>query len=435
MGKRCPYCRTIIEDNSMFCPECGKEYPKGKTCSFCGAAISDDDVFCQNCGVVVSKGKACPHCRAALNEGDMFCQNCGAKIEKEEETPQSSNTKDTSPNKQVKAEIKQDIPKAVVTPQVKPIEPSTSEKVIEDVEQPNDHSEGTSKSKIGKYVIISLIALALIGGGVFFFLSRLNGTSNNWESKGEILTSVPTGSKTLYGTIGEHAITMELNFEASNVDGSLYYNKYGPSNKLFVSGSLHNNEIELKEHNMDGMETGRYSGKYLNGSIQGKYTNYKGDVYSFYLSETEGEPLQSTEIAEENNDVEMPTIQMISKFFDDLENGKSNALIDYGFTLVDKQAKMKEFEDYDEVIKEVYSLNYKDDGHMKITYVYAKNYGNPSMTIECDDKSWDELKRVAENYLKPYGNYYFILNERRESFIGFYQNGTITITLEDSISW
>ena len=430
----------------MFCPECGKEYPKGKTCSFCGAAISEDDVFCQNCGVVVSKGKACPHCRAALNEGDMFCHNCGAKIEKEEETPQSSNTKDTSPNKQVKAEIKQDIPKAVVTPQVKPIEPSTSEKVIEDVEQPNNHSKGTSKSKIGKYVIISLIALALIGGGVFFFLSRLNSTSNNWESKGEIVTSVPTGSKTLYGTIGEHAITMELNFEASNVDGSLYYNKYGPSNKLFVSGSLHNNEIELKEHNVDGMETGRYSCKYLNGSIQGKYTNYKGDAYSFKLSETEGEPLQSAEIVKENNVVEIPSLQKLVYLFDDLANGKSNALIDYGFTLDKSESKMEsmfykgDYCEY-EVKREIYSLhfNINDDSGtgnidsiIVLSYVHAEGWGNPSMVIECSC-SWKKLFQL-DNF--DNNNSRITLETRGGRSYNIIDYGHyLMITTENSIEW
>ncbi len=273
MGKTCPYCRHIMSDDDLFCPECGKEYPTGKTCPFCGAAISDD-VFCQNCGVIVAKGKACPHCRAALNEGDTFCQNCGARIKKEEESPRVEEKKEEKP---VKAEVKDETPKAVVVPQVKFVEPSPEE--VTEEEPFDDYPE--EKSHKGKYILIVLIVLALIGGGVFF----LNNSSEEWESEGEIVTSVSTGNRTLYGTIGKFPITMTIDIEASSVNGFLYYNKYGPSNKLFVSGSLHGNEIELTEHNKDGMETGRYSGKYLNGTIQGKYTNYKGDVFSFYLSE------------------------------------------------------------------------------------------------------------------------------------------------------
>ncbi len=179
--------------------------------------------------------------------------------------------------KPVKAEVKDETPKAVVVPQVKFVEPSPEE--VTEEEPFDDYPE--EKSHKGKYILIVLIVLALIGGGVFF----LNNSSEEWESEGEIVTSVSTGNRTLYGTIGKFPITMTIDIEASSVNGFLYYNKYGPSNKLFVSGSLHGNEIELTEHNKDGMETGRYSGKYLNGTIQGKYTNYKGDVFSFYLSE------------------------------------------------------------------------------------------------------------------------------------------------------
>ena len=275
MGKTCPYCRHIMSDDDQFCPECGKEYPTGKTCSFCGAAISDDDVFCQNCGVIVAKGKACPHCRVALNEGDTFCQNCGARIKKEEESPRVEEKKEEKP---VKAEAKQESPKAVVAPQAKPVEPSPREEAEE--EPSDDYSE--EKSHKGIYILVALVVLALIGGGVFFFL---NNSGEEWESEGEIVTSVASGRRTLYGTIGEYPITMKLNVEASNVDGSLYYNKYGPSNRLFVSGSLHGNKVELNERNADGMETGHYKGTYSNGVFQGKYTNYKGDVFSFYLSE------------------------------------------------------------------------------------------------------------------------------------------------------
>ena len=295
MGKTCPYCRHIMANEDQFCPECGKEYPTGKTCSFCGAAISDDDIFCQNCGVIVAKGKACPHCRAALNEGDAFCQNCGARIEKEEEVPRVEEKKEEEP---VETEVKQERPKAVVAPQAKPVDSSPREEVTEE-DSSDDYPEETNRSQKGKYVIIALIVLALIGGGVFFFL---NNSSKDWESEGEIISSISTGKRTLYGTIGELPITMEIDIETSDVNGFLYYNKYGPSNRLFVSGSLHNNEIELKEHNKDGMETGNFNGKYSNGVFYGEYVNYKGDVYSFKLSEAE----ENTEEHFTQTEVESP---------------------------------------------------------------------------------------------------------------------------------
>lgn len=320
MGKRCPYCRQIISDDSLFCPECGREYPTGKTCSSCGAAICDEDVYCPNCGVVVVKGKACyhcggaisdedvycpncgvvvaegkycSHCHAAINEDDLFCQNCGAKLNKGE-GPYQSDDKDTT------TRVKHDSPKVVevqpvktIVPPPHPTESDNKDNASDDLEE----LEETTPKKYGKWIVISLIAIVLIGGGAYFLLNRSEG---NWESQGEIVTN---GSRMLYGTIGELPITMELHLEASKVDGSMYYNKYGPNNKLFLSGSLHNNEIELIEHNKDGMETGRYKGKYSNRVFQGEYINYKGDVYSIYLSEAGAENNEKEDITKSHEEM------------------------------------------------------------------------------------------------------------------------------------
>lgn len=361
MGKRCPYCRQIIAEDNLFCPNCGKEYPKGKTCSSCGAAISDNDVYCQNCGVAVTKGKACPHCGAAINDGDVFCQNCGEAVDKGKACPhchgaineddlfcQNCGTKlnkgevsSRSDDSGVITEIRHDSQKVVETNPTKTITPLSLPTECESEEDASDDSEEQeeiSPKKYGKWIVISLIAIALIGGGVYFFLNR---SSNEQEDKEEIITN---GNKTLCGTIGEYPITMELHIDNPNVDGSMYYNKYGPSNKLFVSGSLHNNEIELTEHNKDGMETGRYKGKYSNGVFQGKYTNYKGDVYSFNLSE-----------AEKEKDVEEPIvhseiqakIDFLDKFYIGLrERGYNDSYVRKYITNNAKKVLNEEY-DYD----------------------------------------------------------------------------------------
>lgn len=633
MGKRCPYCRQIIADDSLFCPICGKEYPKGKTCSSCGAAISDNDVYCQNCGIAVIKGKACPHCGAAINDGDVFCQNCGEPVAQEKACPhchgaisdedlycpncgvvvaigkvcphcgaaindvdvfcqncgeavakgkacphchsaineddlfcQNCGTKlnkgEKSPSSDdngIITEIRHDIPKVVEADSSIPIAPFPLPIESEYDEVKSDYSDDASTKKYGKWIVISLIAIALIGGGVYFFLNR---SSNKWESQGEIIVN---GSKTLHGTIGEFPVTMELNIEASNVDGSMYYDKYGPSNKLFVSGSLHNNEIELKEHNNDGMETGRYKGKYSNGVFQGEYINYKGDVYSFYLSEAGAENNEKEDITkkleeifddvvkgnardcderyfssdfkriykevedidnrfyqgevgfwdfgfwdmsqdcdgmsitvndvygikekeamakvtftvinyggasesrnedikiifedgkwvlddlhgykkqmkdyiEEYKDAQPPldaglTMENITVFFEELFNCKTAAIKEYGFTLDDKQSKMKSTfykgDDIEyEVIKEVYSL--KNRG-VRITCVYVEGWQEPSMTIECDAITWNELEHEADNSLRRDEDGDYCLNN---GYVSFKSMGTITMTTKNGIvSW
>ena len=73
------------------------------------------------------------------------------------------------------------------------------------------------------------------------------------------------------------------------------------------------------------------------------------------------------------------------------------------------------------------------DGHMKICYVYAKDYGEPYMTIECDSKTWKSLKFEAESSLKKAdGNSYWL---NMYSFINFNYEGSITVSTENSVTW
>ena len=59
--KTCPNCGAQIDDNSLFCTECGKQIPQGNVCPHCGASVSDGDAFCQSCGRNVSNGSSTPN--------------------------------------------------------------------------------------------------------------------------------------------------------------------------------------------------------------------------------------------------------------------------------------------------------------------------------------------------------------------------------------
>ena len=88
--KKCPYCSAQMNDDSLFCTECGKPIPQGNVCPHCGASVNDGDTFCQNCGKkidgiqpsspVESTLERCPHCNTPYNDGSVFCENCGKKI-------------------------------------------------------------------------------------------------------------------------------------------------------------------------------------------------------------------------------------------------------------------------------------------------------------------------------------------------------------------
>lgn len=89
--KKCPFCGAELNDESLYCTECGKELPKGIECPHCGASVNEGDVFCTECGKRIDEvpqatssepqKPKCPHCGALINKGDVFCMECGKKID------------------------------------------------------------------------------------------------------------------------------------------------------------------------------------------------------------------------------------------------------------------------------------------------------------------------------------------------------------------
>ena len=48
---KCSNCGAQLDDDALFCTECGtKQEPQKNTCPHCGAEIDDDSIFCAECG-------------------------------------------------------------------------------------------------------------------------------------------------------------------------------------------------------------------------------------------------------------------------------------------------------------------------------------------------------------------------------------------------
>ena len=61
MSKKCKNCGTILDDDALFCSECGvKQEPVEKKCNKCGSVLTEGAKFCMSCGTPVATAAATP---------------------------------------------------------------------------------------------------------------------------------------------------------------------------------------------------------------------------------------------------------------------------------------------------------------------------------------------------------------------------------------
>lgn len=60
LAKFCKNCGRYIEEEDLFCPDCGRQVPNKKILKFCpncGENLKTDDYFCKNCGFKIKEPK------------------------------------------------------------------------------------------------------------------------------------------------------------------------------------------------------------------------------------------------------------------------------------------------------------------------------------------------------------------------------------------
>ena len=128
------------------------------------------------------------------------------------------------------------------------------------------------------------IVYAIVGCVGGFIIKATVKDSGDDESGEKPIIEVNQNSVRLEGIISNYPILMDLKFSGGNVSGSYYYKKKGSGERLYLSGSLNGNNLELNERNVDGMKTGFFEGTFKNGTYSGTFENYKGQRFKFHLS-------------------------------------------------------------------------------------------------------------------------------------------------------
>lgn len=79
--KKCFDCNIELNDDSLFCPNCGKRLASDDTCPHCLREVKKDDKYCRYCGHKIYRLHVCPTCNKELTNDEKYCPSCGNKVE------------------------------------------------------------------------------------------------------------------------------------------------------------------------------------------------------------------------------------------------------------------------------------------------------------------------------------------------------------------
>lgn len=82
-SKSCPSCGSVLDEEDVFCTDCGAKLVNEGSCPGCGASVGNDDVFCPECGTKVTNESdkiVCLNCQFESEKGFGYCQECGQRL-------------------------------------------------------------------------------------------------------------------------------------------------------------------------------------------------------------------------------------------------------------------------------------------------------------------------------------------------------------------
>lgn len=167
--RKCPNCKTMLEDDELFCHECG-------------AKQEVEEVSVQNEETTAPLEKKCIHCGETIEADSAFCPYCGKSQETEEvktEEPQTKKprtkkskakkpeTEESQTEESTKEESPKDEPKVEEPKVEEPSKERTKTEESQPEEEPTYEWEEEKKSKA--WIWILLILLIAGGAGWYFF--------------------------------------------------------------------------------------------------------------------------------------------------------------------------------------------------------------------------------------------------------------------------
>ena len=111
--------------------------------------------------------------------------------------------------------------------------------------------------------------------------SKWNGVDSN--SSGS--SSGIDGTYELKGKVDKYPITMHLEIEGSQVNGTYFYDKKGPDAQLNLSGRCDGNSLDINETDENGTPTGHFKGTMDDGVFKGQFITNKGKSMPFAVTE------------------------------------------------------------------------------------------------------------------------------------------------------
>ena len=177
--KRCYNCDTILEDDELFCHECGAKQE-----------IEEAEVEMDEQSV---EEKFCVHCGKAIDDDSMFCPYCGSRQNEQiakpepilEVAPDASSLQDEVTEEHVQENVQG----------VKEPEDTTATKPSISETETTLSCEENQGSKKWLLIVGVILLLGILGGGGYYFMTNKDGGSSyivETDSIAEIGDSVNT---------------------------------------------------------------------------------------------------------------------------------------------------------------------------------------------------------------------------------------------------